>query len=125
MGLRGQVTTGPEELAGLREAYTPPANLIAEAATLEERYYRAERIEHVGAIPYEFTYLLEKPERGLVDAATATPSSMRSGEAPAGKCSIFWETDVHEGVRAVVDRMRSCYRSEVGTRVYTSTGRFR
>lgn len=71
MGLRGQVTDNADELSGLADAYTPPGDLVAEAATLVERYYKAERIEHVGAIPYEFTYLLEQPVRGLVDAATA------------------------------------------------------
>jgi len=71
MGFRGQVTDQPGEVSGLAEAYLPPADLVAEAATLVERYYKAERIEHVGAIPYEFTYLLEQPVRGLVDAATA------------------------------------------------------
>lgn len=71
MGLRGQVCRDPGQLEGLRAAYTPRADLIAEAAAVVERYYRAERIEDLGAIPYEFTYLLERPTRGLVDAATA------------------------------------------------------
>ena len=71
MGIRGQLVETPQHLEEIRQAYTPRDDLIAEASAVVERYYKAERIENLGAIPYEFTYLLEKPTRGLVDAATA------------------------------------------------------
>ncbi|MCC6749110.1 MAG: AMP-binding protein [Deltaproteobacteria bacterium] len=71
LGLRGQLTLQATDLAALEEAYTPPPELVAEAAAIVERYYKAERIEHLGAIPYEFVYGVEGPTRGLVDAATA------------------------------------------------------
>ncbi len=71
MGIRGQVVETPKHLDEIRQAYTPRDDLIAEASAVVERYYKAERIENLGAIPYEFTYLLDKPTRGLVDAATA------------------------------------------------------
>jgi phosphopantetheine--protein transferase-like protein len=71
MGYRGQVVRRAEALNAVREAYTPPRDLIAESAAIVERYYRARRIEHLEAIPYEFTYLRERPTPGLVDRATA------------------------------------------------------
>jgi hypothetical protein len=71
MGMLGEVTGDPDAVDELRSAYTPPVDLVAESAAIIERYYRAERVENLGAIPYEFTYLQETPVRGLVDAATA------------------------------------------------------